>query len=122
MKENKQALLGATLLLAVTFAQAKACNVTESSLEGAWQRANEAGFFEQMAFTKEGDLKVFNSWLHERPEISNGSWTLKDCVLKISNSSNRDFSFTYLVQHANKGKLEIKEHGESVGKYRRIKE
>jgi len=110
------------LVLFTSFANAKTCNVTESSLIGAWQHANQAGFFEQMEFQKDGTQKGFNSWLHERPEISGGTWTLKDCVLQISDSIEGGFSFTYIVRQPRADRLELKEHGEPVGKYRRIKE
>jgi hypothetical protein len=82
---------------------------------------NNSGFFEQMEFTSEGARNVFNSWLHDRPEVAGASWSLKNCVLRISNPGNPALSFVYFVRMQGAQGLELREAGQPVAKYRRLK-
>ena len=82
--KNKSVLLVFLLSFFTSFAHAKTCNVSENTLKWAWLGANSHAPFEQMEFSIEGKQKVFNSWLHERPEVMGGSWSLKRCRLSIS--------------------------------------
>ena len=111
----------AALLAAPLLAQAKSCGVTEASLAGAWQRSGGLGPFEQMEFATEGGRRVFNSWLHERPDISNGSWSLQSCVLRISHPTGAALSFTFSARLTHTGRLQLKEDAEPGASYRRIK-
>ena len=111
----------AALLLAPLFAQALSCGVTEASLAGAWQRSGGGGPFEQMEFTTEGGRRVFNSWLHERPDISDGSWSLQSCVLKISHPTEAALSFTFSARLTRNGRLQLKEDADPSASFRRIK-
>ena len=111
----------AALLAAPLLAQSKSCGVTEASLAGAWQRSGGLGPFEQMEFATEGGRRVFNSWLHERPDISDGSWSLQSCVLRISHPTEAALSFTFSARLTRSGRLQLKEDAEPSASYRRIK-
>lgn len=121
MKINKSILSGIFLLLLANLAQAKTCNVTEKIIHGAWLEANADAPFEQMEFSVEGKQKVFNSWLHDRPEISNGSWSLQGCKLHIAHPTDDNLNYNFSVR-LNHGKLELKEKGAPTGKFTRYKE
>ena len=90
-------------------------------LEGAWQRAGRSGFFEQMEFAREDGRRVFNSWLHERPEMSNATWSFDQCTLRIHSVNEPALAFAYEVRMPSRDRLELKEAKEPVARYRRIK-
>ena len=113
--------VAAVLLATPLLAQAKSCGVTEARLAGAWQRSGGLGPFEQMEFATEGGRRVFNSWLHERPDISAGSWSLQACVLKISHPTEAALSFTFSARLTRNGRLQLREDAEPGASYRRIK-
>lgn len=97
------------------------CNVRPGSLRGAWKHVNNAGFFEQMEFTSEGERNIFNSWLHDRPEFAGASWSLKNCVLRIWNPRDPALSFVYSVRMQGAQRLNLREAGQPNAEYRRIK-
>jgi hypothetical protein len=98
-----------------------ACKLTPQSVNGAWERTSRAGYFEQMEFTSEGAHKVFNSWLHERPEVQGATWSLEHCVLRIWSASDASLSFEYAAGVGPRQRLELRKAGEPVAIYRRIK-
>ena len=79
------------LLLITVFAsavvQAAPCAVTEPELLGSWEVAGPSRFFEQMAFERSGVQREFNSWRHDRPEISGAQWQLDACKLTVLDAS-----------------------------------
>jgi hypothetical protein len=99
-----------------------ACSVSSNALLGAWAHTNQTGFFEQMEFTSDGKRNSFNSWLHDRPEISGATWSLQNCVLRISNPTDPSLSFVYSASMRAGQRLELREAGQPVARYRRIKE
>jgi hypothetical protein len=103
----------------VAFSQT--CTVTEKLMAGAWERSGRAGYFEQMEFTSEAGANVFNSWLHERPEILNATWSLAECTLRISTPESTFPEFIYKLRMKGKNTLELKASGESAASYRRLK-
>lgn len=52
------------------------CESHRKQLSGTWSRVGESGFFEEFSA---GPNSEFDSWLHQRPEITGGSWTLNGC-------------------------------------------
>lgn len=92
-------LLSAALTLslaACSTEQAVACDVAEATLLGDWQRSGEAGTFEQFSLGTQDGERRFDSWLHERPEVSAGSWTYQadDCRLAVNGAdSNLQWQF-----------------------------
>jgi hypothetical protein len=107
------------LLCTLPAVAADKCNVTEKNLAGAWAQVSN-GFFEEMEFTTEGGARVFNSWLHERPEIGGGTWSLENCVLKIAKPGDPALSFEYQAAIV-RGRLSLMEKGEPASWYKRIK-
>jgi len=73
-----------------TAAQAPACDVAEAALIGDWQRSGDAGTFEQFSLVTQDGERRFDSWLHERPEVSGGSWTYQadDCRLALNGADS----------------------------------
>jgi hypothetical protein len=74
-------------VFATSVVQAAPCALTERELLGSWESVGNTGFFEQMAFERDGNQHEFNSWRHGRPEISGGQWQLETCKLTILDSS-----------------------------------
>lgn len=114
-------LFALVLLIFPLMVRAGPCTITDKDLVGGWERSGGAGFFEQMEFTVEDGAKVFNSWLHDRPEISDGVWSLEGCALDISDPHSAMPPFAYVVHLQRKNVLELRERDGSVAKYRRIK-
>jgi hypothetical protein len=111
------ALLGACLSAA---AQKPRCSVAEAMVTGPWASV-KGGSFEEFALEREGGKRVFNSWLHQRPEYSGGEWTLKDCRLTIRVES-ANASFEYASVRVSGSRLYLREEGERTeAVYKRIK-
>jgi hypothetical protein len=102
--------------------EAADCTLRPEMLRGAWARASQAGFFEQMEFNSERGRNSFSSWLHDRPEISGATWTLEDCVLRITGPDDSSLSFVYVASMNSRSQLELREPSQPVAKYRRVKE
>ena len=117
------AVLSVPLAVVVINAEAANCTLRPEMLRGAWVHANRAGFFEQMEFTF-GRWKelVLVRWRHDRPEISGATWTLEDCVLRITKQDDSSLSFVYAASMKSGSQLELQEAGQPVAKYKRIKE
>ena len=96
------------------------CAVTEDMIVGPWQGV-KGTFFQEMALEREGGKRVFNSWLHQRPEYSGGEWTLEDCRLGIRIDS-ANASFDYAGVRVSGSRLYLRRQGEkSEEVYKRIK-
>ena len=89
----------------------RVCPITERELLGAWARKSGTGFHEEMAFESEAGSRRFDSWLHQRPEISAGSWSLENCVIHIGHPSVRALDSTPRVLGYSKGVLSLKDQG-----------
>lgn len=112
-------LLAASLLFASFFAVA-ACDVTEKQLLGSWTHTAGQGFFEDIEFALDGNIRSFSSWLHQGPEIVDAGWSLRDCRLTIDNKEDKKLSFSFFVA-LNKGQLELREDKNGrVAQYKRI--
>jgi hypothetical protein len=96
------------------------CAVTEKMVEGPWQSV-KGGSFEEFALEREDGKRVFNSWLHQRPEYSGGEWVLEDCRLSIRIPS-ANTSFEYASVRVAGSRLYLREEGERAeAVYKRIK-
>jgi hypothetical protein len=101
---------------------AKPCALDERFLVGDWQAVGAPGAFEQMAFSVEADRRVFNSWLHERPDVSDAAWSLNHCVLRITPAAQAAPSQEFRVESTRSNRIVLRETGERVGRlYRRLK-
>ncbi len=115
-------ILAILLVLIPLAASAQQCPVAAPSLLGAWERKSNSGFFEQISFEMDGDQKIFNSWLHQRPEISGGTWKLEKCTIFIAHPTLENFSVDLVVLKASKNRITVREVGENdVSVYQRIK-
>ena len=114
-------LISATSWLLPSATAAQPCPISEGALLGAWKAHTNAGFFDQMSFDTDGKKKVFNSWLHQRPEISGGSWVLRHCVLSVAHPTESAIAFEFAVLKASKNRLHLREVGEAETQvYQRI--
>jgi len=111
-QNSMRSFLTALLFLIPLAASAEQCPVTENSLLGAWERKSESGFFEEMSFKIEGEQKIFNSWLHHRPEISGGTWKLANCTIFIAHPTEKSLSVEFVVLKASKNRVHVREVGE----------
>lgn len=99
------------------------CPVTERSLIAGWKLISGEGFFEEMAFEHEEGKRVFNSWLHQRPEIINGSWRFEDCTIFINHSTSRELSFIFKITGFRKDRIHLHDVTENLDStYKRVKE
>jgi len=113
----------ATLLLAASPAAAAKdarCAVTEEMIAGPWTSVKGA-FFQDMELAREGGKRVFNSWLHERPEYLGGEWQLENCRLRITYAP-ANVSFDFASVRVSKNRLYLREEGgKAEAVYKRIK-
>jgi hypothetical protein len=105
---------------ATSVVQAAPCAVSEGEVLGSWGAVGNAGSFEQMAFERDGLQREFNSWRHDRPEVSDGRWQLEACKLTIFESSAPPQTFTV----ARKGKHLVltSADGRSTSAFRKVEE
>jgi uncharacterized protein YecT (DUF1311 family) len=104
-------------------ARAGACPLNETNLLGSWQRQAGTGFFEEMAFEAEGPTRRFDSWLHQRPEVSGGSWSLNDCSILVEHPSTPALNMTFKVVGFTNGRLVLAwERHPGVATYGRIQD
>ena len=91
------------------------CKSQHNNIAGNWSRVGESGFFEEFSAGPDGS---FESWLHQRPEVSNGSWKLEGCNLVASSASG--MSIEWKLLDLTKSELRVLEVGPvGLAKYRR---
>jgi uncharacterized protein YecT (DUF1311 family) len=91
----------------------KHCPLVETDLIGSWQRRSGAGFFEEMAFSRDGARRIFDSWLHHRPEIAGGSWKFERCTIYVRHSTEDALNVVFRVTGYRNGKVHVGEEGGS---------
>lgn len=115
------------MLLALLFTApagaANPCGVTEQDLLGAWSCNGDSGFFEEMELTLDGGVRRFDSWLHQRPELSAATWTLRECRLTITPAHGESEGFDFTVLGLGQGKLRLRDDSDGeLSSYARINE
>jgi uncharacterized protein len=102
----------------------EACTASGQSLLGAWQLASDAGSFEEISFAagQTPNQGRFDTWLHSRPEFSDGRWQLHGCELRLIPPGEAEAGAVLLtVKSVSADTLEVLEAGESQSAlYRRI--
>ncbi len=83
------------------------CPVTERELLGSWGASGNAGFFEEFMLEANDGERVFNSWLHQRPELSGAAWKLENCRLIVMPRRGEFDRFTFRVLGLKKGRLRL---------------
>lgn len=103
------------ITLALLTSPTMACQWSAEQLVGDYNATEQAGFFETFALDADGS---FQSWLHERPDMS-GQWQLDDqCVLSIS-SDGMDNPITLTLQSLTDSSAEFSEEGHP-SRYQRL--
>lgn len=104
---------------------ADVCAGFGQGLIGAWRLASGAGSFEEIAFAtgQSPNQGRFDTWLHGRPEFTDGRWRLQACELRLIAPGEPDSSAARLtLKSVNADSLEVLEEGETEpARYRRIK-
>ena len=114
-------VLLALMITSAAEARPARCTVTEKQILGAWVMSGGEGFFEEFALELEGGKRVFNSWMHHRPDTLGASWSLNNCVLRILGPDRAHLAFAYRVKSVTRRSLILEDeedHGRS--RYRRI--
>jgi hypothetical protein len=96
------------------------CEVSDDVLIGMWTIASDGGVFEQMEFTTAGEQNLFNSWLQERPEVSNATWALENCTLRITKANDPSHPLVFTTSIGTGQRLELRQKGQPLARYRRI--
>jgi len=73
------------------------CTGLEDQLIGVWQNTGGPGFFEAMSFSTDGQSRRFDSWLHDRPDVTDASWSVEGCRLVISTRGDGLGPFEYSI-------------------------
>lgn len=116
---QKFAQLGLFLLFSQHIVAHAACKLQTADIHGAWMYASGEGFFEAFEISK--DYR-FNSWLHDRPELIDASWTLKNCALRVR-SHDKSMRFLFGVARYGNHLIIAEDQGSgkmSVATYRKL--
>lgn len=107
--------------LAVAPGSASTCPLAEKMLIGAWKHVS-GGFFEEMSFEHSGSERIFNSWLHQRPEISGGTWKIEDCTIFIQHATEEKMKFAFRIIRAQGDTIYLRDiEDKTDAVYKRIK-
>ena len=90
------------------------CPATERELMGAWSRSGDSGFFEEFSLETEDGTRTFSSWLHQVPEISEATWSLKNCQLVIVPQHDEFEPFRFTIVGLKHGKLRLYDESDRV--------
>lgn len=95
------------------------CEKANRILDGAWFRVGEDGFFEEFSVDREGS---FDSWLHQRPEISGGTLIKSGCTIQISSDSG-ELKIKWLLLDAQPARISVFDFDAAdVARYKRVAE
>lgn len=105
------------------------CAIPQSALLGSWVFDIDVGETDieelkdgttrELSFEIVAGEKVFNSWLHSRPESMNSRWSYENCILTIA--MDGEYGETYIVQSATGNTLALQpEDGSKPYIYRRV--
>lgn len=91
------------------------CESQRERLAGSWKRIGGDGFFEAFSTGPDGEL---DAWLHQRPEISGGTWKLVGCNFVATSPSG--LSVNWIIIDVTKSELRALEVGiPGLARYRR---
>jgi hypothetical protein len=68
-------------------AKAADCPISETQIIDGWKAVNDDFGYQQMALSIEDGQRIFRTWMHERPEIVDGTWSLEKCTLTLNSES-----------------------------------
>ena len=84
------------------------CPISEKKLVGSWEQVS-GGFFEEMSFEIAGSNLVFNSWLHQRPDITGGTWKINDCTLIIQPATEVKMKYSFRIIRVQGDKIYLRD-------------
>lgn len=84
------------------------CPMSEKALVGPWEQVS-GGFFEEMSFEITGPNRVFNSWRHQRPDITGGTWKINACTLIIQHATEEKMKYSYLIVRVQGDKIYLRD-------------
>lgn len=96
------------IALALPATAAARCTLQARDIVGAWEARGGTGDFETFELSARGGTQRFSSWLHQRPEIVDADWSLRDCVLAVTPRRNEMPAFQYQVS-MHQGRLHLRE-------------
>ncbi len=95
------------LFAVITASQRKAsAPVTELMIRGDWCAGSKNAFHEEFALDVENGVRVFSSWLHQKPALY-GTWELKGRTLTV-HGENGDL-MEYNILSASRTRLVVRE-------------
>ena len=84
--------LPVVVLLIARLAAADEPSTAEATILGDWCAGSKSAFHEQFSLSIDDGVRIFESWLHERPAES-GTWELKDRSFTIHGRSGHEYSY-----------------------------
>jgi len=125
MRTSQSSRARLALLLSVALSasgSASACAIKESSLIGDWEQKSKIADYAVMAFDQDGNERVFDSWRHNRPDVSQGAWKLENCQLTIwADPDDVNRRAEYIVLEATAGRLRLRDSAGRESSYRKIR-
>lgn len=75
-----------------------------------------------MSFELTGSKRVFNSWLHQRTDISGGTWKIDGCTLIIQHATEVKMKYSFRIVRVQGNKIYLRDPEDKTDSvYRRIK-
>jgi uncharacterized protein (TIGR03066 family) len=113
-----------SLLLGASFsASASDCVIQDTHLVGGWKQSSKIADYAVMGFEQEGNERRFDSWRHDRPEVSQGAWKIEKCRLTIwENPSDTKRRMNYTVLELTAERLHLKDIAGSESTYEKVHE
>lgn len=84
------------------------CPMSEETLVGPWEQVS-GGIFEEISFELTGSNRVFNSWLHQRPDITGGTWKINDCTLIIQHATQEKMKYSFRIVRVEGDKIYLRD-------------
>ena len=76
-------------------------------------------FFQEFALERDGDERLFDSWLHQRPEVSGAGWTFAQCRLHIEAATDPSMVWDYTVAMRGRTRLVLRD-ADGTATFRRL--
>lgn len=99
------------------------CPVTEHGLVGSWKFVGGTGFFDEFTLSTGAKTRRFDSWLHQRPDISGAVWSLENCELVVTAQREATAPFRLKVISLERDNLRLRDTSEqAISVYQRIRD
>lgn len=112
------------LLLLVMPAKAMSadrCAINEAALLGVWRNDGATGSFQEFELQKAEGVNTFNSWLHQRPELLDATWTLSGCLLVVTPGRDESPPFRFRLLELKGERLRMRDEANPTdARYTRV--